>query len=227
LAFAFFGRLPSRIIGRFIMIVGVMASGDDDFAKDYNSLAKTVGAAVAMQGFHLLTGGGLGLMKAVGEGFLNIKPRTGRLISILRADGTAHLSGTWDEKTGKVGPPKVGPRTTKRTWKPNQDNKLAEILIRTHLPYSGALGDHDLSRNHINVLTSDLIIILPGGAGTFSELQLALEYERPIAVFLGPYGSVNGKTAEQLKAEFTGVAVADTEDRLKGWLSERTRFHSE
>lgn len=206
------------------MIVGVMASGKDKFAQKYSSLAKTVGVAVARQGFHLLTGGGLGLMTTVGDEFLKIKPRTGRLISILRADGTEHLSGTWDEN-GNPGSPKVGSRTTKRIWRANEDNKLAEILIRTHLPYSGGkLGDHDLSRNHINVLTSDLVVILPGEGGTFKELQLAWEYGRPTMVFLGSDGSVDGKSAKQIVAEFAGTTLADTEDELKSWLGSVRSF---
>jgi predicted Rossmann-fold nucleotide-binding protein len=214
----------SRLIGKLIMIVGVMATGDDGTAKKHNSLAKTVGAVVARQGFHLLTGGGLGLMRVVGEEFLNTKARTGRLISILRADGTAHLSGAWDQH-GKLDRKKERSKPIKRIWKPNADNKLAEILIRTHLPYSGDLGDHDLSRNHINILTSDAIIFLPGGSGTFSELQLAWEYDKPILIFLGAYGSINGKAAQQIMAEFTDITVADTEDELSEWLFEQTKVH--
>jgi predicted Rossmann-fold nucleotide-binding protein len=210
--------------GKLIMIVGVMATGDDGTAKKHSSLAKTVGAVVARQGFHLLTGGGLGLMRVVGEEFLNIKPRTGRLISILRADGTAHLSGAWDEH-GKLDRKKERPKPTKRIWRPNADNKLAEILIRTHLPYSGDLGDHDLSRNHINILTSDAVIFLPGGSGTFSELQLAWEYDKPILIFLGAYGSINGKAAQRIRAEFTDITVADTEHGLSEWLFEQTKVH--
>ena len=206
------------------MIVGVMATGDDGTAKKHSSLAKTVGAVVARQGFHLLTGGGLGLMRVVGEEFLNTKPRMGKLISILRADGTAHLSGAWDE-LGKLDCKEERPKPTKRIWKPNADNKLAEILIRTHLPYSRDLGDHDLSRNHINILTSDAVIFLPGGAGTFSELQLAWEYDKPILIFLGAYGSINGKAAQRIKAEFTDITVADTEHGLSEWLFEQTKVH--
>lgn len=42
-----------------------------------------------------------------------------------------------------------------------------------------------LSRNHINVLTSDVIVALPGGEGTASEIGLARAYGRPV-VALGP-----------------------------------------
>lgn len=204
------------------MIVGVMASSKEAIAKKHSSLAKTVGAVVATHGFDLLTGGGRGLMQAVGEEFLKIKPRTGKLISVLRADGRSHLSGRWDDK-GNLEAPE--PRTTKRIWKANQDNDLAEVRIRTHLPYSGALGDHDLSRNHINILTSDLIVVLPGEVGTFSELRLAWEYDKPIMIFLGDDGTVDGKTAEEIKAEFSGVTLADAEDGLRNWLFERVQLH--
>ena len=58
-----------------------------------------------------------------------------------------------------------------------------ELPVYTHLPLSGVDGQHDLSRNHINVLTSDVIIALPGSDGTRSEVELAVKYDRPVAVF--------------------------------------------
>jgi predicted Rossmann-fold nucleotide-binding protein len=73
-------------------IVGVMGSGDESLAKKHQRLAKQVGSTVAELGFHLLTGGGDGLMKAVGQAFLETKRKllranrpAGNLISILRA----------------------------------------------------------------------------------------------------------------------------------------------
>ncbi len=54
----------------------------------------------------------------------------------------------------------------------------------THLPLSGAAGTGALSRNHINVLSSDVLIALPGGDGTASEVALAVRYRRPIAAYL-------------------------------------------
>jgi predicted Rossmann-fold nucleotide-binding protein len=146
-------------------IVGVMASGDDSLRNEHRNLAKEVGSTIAKLGFHLLTGGGDGLMKVVGQAFLDekrkllkAKRRAGNLISILRAKELPKL------KRGK------------RSWKANADNGLGEIVIRTHLPFSGNKGSDPLSRNHINALTADLIVILPGGSGTLSELQLASEY---------------------------------------------------
>lgn len=43
----------------------------------------------------------------------------------------------------------------------------------THLPLSGPFGTEDRSRNHISILSSDVVVALPGGDGTSSELQLA------------------------------------------------------
>jgi predicted Rossmann-fold nucleotide-binding protein len=74
------------------MIVGVMASGDEALAKMHEKLAQTVGSSIAELGFHLLTGGGGGLMETVGQAFLSSKQElakakkpTGSLRSILRA----------------------------------------------------------------------------------------------------------------------------------------------
>src|SRR5262245_50057107 len=79
------------------MIVGVMTTSDKETTKKCDSLAKFVGTAVAAEGFHLLTGGGLGLMQVVGDEFRNTKGRTGKLISILRAKGRKHLTGPWSD----------------------------------------------------------------------------------------------------------------------------------
>ena len=75
------------------MIVGVMASGKKkSLGDDGKRLAQEVGSAIAKRGFHLLTGGGGGLMEAVGQAFLQKKQEllkankpAGNLISILRA----------------------------------------------------------------------------------------------------------------------------------------------
>jgi predicted Rossmann-fold nucleotide-binding protein len=55
------------------MIVGVMASGKEPLEDQVKRLANDVGTAIAELGYHLLTGGGGGLMKAVGKAFLKKK----------------------------------------------------------------------------------------------------------------------------------------------------------
>ena len=47
----------------------------------------------------------------------------------------------------------------------------------------GKLGADAFSRNHVNVLTSDVIIALPGSTGTASEVALSIHYGRPLVLF--------------------------------------------
>ena len=54
----------------------------------------------------------------------------------------------------------------------------------THLHMSGHSGTDPMSRNHINVLSSNVLVALPGGAGTASEVSLALRYGRPVVAYL-------------------------------------------
>ena len=51
------------------------------------------------------------------------------------------------------------------------------------LPFSGTQRTHDLSRNLINVLSSNVIVVLPGGEGTASELSVALLSGIPAIAF--------------------------------------------
>jgi uncharacterized protein (TIGR00725 family) len=110
---------------------------------------------------HLLTGAGGGVMAAVSRAFVETPGRQGLAIGIVPSD------------TGSTSP------------KPGYPNRWIELPIYTHLPLSGRQGTHAASRNHINILTSDVIVALPGGPGTASEAALALDYARPIIAFLG------------------------------------------
>jgi predicted Rossmann-fold nucleotide-binding protein len=80
--------------------------------------------------------------------------------------------------------------------KPGYPNAWIEIPIFTHLPLSGTQGTEPLSRNHINILTSDVIVALPGGAGTASEVALAVAYHRPIIAFLTSSEEIPGLPEE-------------------------------
>jgi len=76
------------------------------------------------------------------------------------------------------------------TPKPGYPNEFVELPIYTHLPNSGDLGRHDLSRNHIIVLSCTAIVALPGEAGTASEVDLSLQYRKPIVVYSHDTASV-------------------------------------
>lgn len=79
-------------------------------------------------------------------------------------------------------------------------NSSIELPIRTHLPWSGERGTELGSRNHLNVLTSDVVVSLPGSAGTASEISLALRYRRPVVVWLGDEAEMPHCPAEAPRA---------------------------
>ena len=188
-------------IGARQKIIGVMGSGTEP----HEELAGIVGRIIAQAGHHLLTGGGEGVMTSVSAAFAAVEDRRGKVIGVLRADGGAHL----------------GPKLKRRDYSPlKPPNRYVEIPIYTHLPFSGEEGKLDLSRNHINVLTSDAIVALPGGAGTLSEVELASEYGWPVVLFLGD-GQIGKYTAEKLAARHSQtVSVAQDENALREKLAE-------
>ena len=116
-------------------IVGVMGSGTEA----HEPRAQQVGSWLATEGVHLLTGGGGGVMASVSRAFHETPGRRGLVIGVLPSRPSASSE----------------PR-------PGYPNPWVEIPIYTHLPFSGERGTDPLSRNHINVLTSDVVIFLPG-----------------------------------------------------------------
>ncbi|CAM2010648.1 SLOG cluster 4 domain-containing protein [Acanthopleuribacter pedis] len=140
-------------------IIGVMGSGSEDGLP----LAADLGRFLAQQPVHLLTGGGGGTMAAVSRAFYETPGRRGLVVGVLPC----------------------ATRETPTIPKPGYPNPWVELPIRTHLPYSGERGEDPLSRNPINVLSADLVVALPGGAGTASEIRLAHAYGRPI-IHLSP-----------------------------------------
>jgi uncharacterized protein (TIGR00725 family) len=157
------------------LIVGVMGSG----VERHDALAAPVGTWLAEQGVHLLTGGGGGVMEAVSEAFARVPDRQGLVIGVLKG---------FPEEDGRVTLAAANP------W--------VEVPIRTHLPLSGSQGTDPRSRNHINVLTADLVVVLPGGDGTRSEVALAVRYDRPVIAFLGRAELPSGWPVVPLAATF-------------------------
>ena len=145
-------------------IVGVIGSG----TSPYSERSEQLGHWLAGKGVHLLTGGGGGVMAAVSKAFYETQGRSGSVIGIIPCQENS-----------------VHP-------KPGYPNQWVEIPIFTHLPLSGTYGIEPLSRNHINILSSDVIVALPGGAGTASEVALAEKYQRPIVAFLESFEEIPG-----------------------------------
>ena len=168
-------ELPSRL-----PVVGVMGSGREP----HTERARRVGEWIARSGYHLLTGGGRGVMAAVTEAFVRVTDRRGLAIGILPA---AAGDSAGAARTGYPNP-----------W--------VEIAIRTHLDQVGARGDRPASRNHLNVLSSDVVIVLPGSAGTASEARLAVHYGRPCIAWLADRADVPGlPEAVPVESRFAAV----------------------
>lgn len=150
-----------------------------------DELTKPLGRLIATRGWNLLTGGGEGVMSSVASAFQST-PHEGVSIGIIRGKAT---------------------ETPARTYAPNKKpNPYVDIAIFTHLPDSGSDGKLRTSRNHINVLSSHVVVGLPGGGGTESEIQLAMEYQVPLVLLLGQH-TVNKQTAKQLVAGYSNARV--------------------
>jgi uncharacterized protein (TIGR00725 family) len=147
-------------------IIGVMGSGTEAHA----ARAAPLGRWIAAQGFHLLCGGGKGVMASVAQAFAETEPRAGLVIGVLPAQANDALCR----------PPEGYP------------NPSVEIAIRTHLALTGARGTEAGSRNHINVLSADVVVALPGGAGTSSEVALAIAYRRPVVAHIADRTDIPG-----------------------------------
>ena len=155
-------------------VVGVLGSSDDSFAAHVD-LATQVGHWLAAEGYDLLTGGGDGMMAAVSRAFYEHPVRRGFVIGIVpgRVPALEALAGR-DEAE----PP------LEYDMDPRYPNPWVELAIYTHLPLGGQEGTAELSRNHLNVLSSDVLIALPGREGTMAELWLARQYGVPAIAYL-------------------------------------------
>jgi len=151
-------------------IVGVLGSG----RQAHRRRAAAVGAWLASENVHLLTGGGGGVMEAVSRAFHATPGRAGLVIGIV---------------PGAMSGRDVG-------FAAGYPNAWVEIPVYTHLPVSGRQGADPMSRNHINVLTADVLIALPGGHGTASEVVLALRYGRPLVAYLSRRSQIPGLPGE-------------------------------
>lgn len=169
-------------------IVGVMGSG----SRPHAALARPLGDLIGRRGWHLLTGAGGGVMAETARAFCEVPERRGRSIGIVRADGE----------------PRLDPATGARAYRPAGVNPWVEIPIYTHLPLS---SESPRSRNHLNVLSADALVALPGSSGTLSEVRLRLSYGRPVILYLGAEAdglTIGGVGARELAGGDGAVRVA-------------------
>lgn len=141
-------------------IVGVMGSHAAAWA-DY---AAPLGRHLATRGVHLLTGGGAGTMAAVAEAYCGVSGRRGVSIGVLPA--TQHPDRGFALMEGYPNP-----------W--------VEVPIVTPLGVFEGGDDARITRNHVNILSADAVVALPGSVGTHNEIRLARRFGKKIVLF-GP-----------------------------------------
>ncbi len=143
-------------------IIGVMGS----HKQGWEGFSVPVGRLVAEMGCHLLTGAGGGVMTSVARAFTAVKRRKGVCIGIFPLV----------EYEGGLPSAEKYP------------NPYVEVPVLTLLDKKAIIDSTPYSRNHVNVMSSQAMIILPGDHGTQNEVSLALYYKKPIILF-GAEGS--------------------------------------
>lgn len=143
-----------------LQIVGVMGSG----RKAWAEFAEPLGIGLAHLSVHLLTGGGDGVMRTVSRGFTSVKKREGLSLGCIPMN---------HQEDGSYSPHNKYP------------NPYIELPIYTPLGVYDSENPDEITRNHINVLTSDLVIALPGMGGTRNEISLAQKFKKSVLLY-GP-----------------------------------------
>lgn len=142
------------------LVIGLMGSGQDSWTEFSVPLA----VWIAQEGHHLLTGGGGGVMLAAAEAFCKTENRNGVSIGVVPT--------LTDSIYGYV-------------VKPGYPNAWVELPIVSPLSTYTGEDPQQISRNHINILTSQVIVALPGSKGTRNEVDLAMQFGKPVILF-GP-----------------------------------------
>jgi predicted Rossmann-fold nucleotide-binding protein len=164
-------------------IIGVMGSGREEYREWVVPLARWI----AEHGFDLLTGAGEGVMGVAAEAFIAVPGRRGLSIGIIPGEV---VDGEYKPRAG-------------------YPNPHVELPVYTHLSLRGAQGQEPMSRNHVNVLTAQALVFLPGGPGTLAEAELAVRYRRPAMLF-GPERELRKFPAE--------LERTDSLERICDWL---------
>ena len=138
-------------------IVGVLGSGSDEH-QDRAAALKALAGHARRPSY----GAGQGVMAAVSKAFAETPGRKGLVLGVVPciAEDRPEFA------------------------KPGYPNEWVDVPIRTHLHLSGPQGTDVRPRNHIVIPTANVVVALPGGLGTASEVQLALRYKKPVIAYL-------------------------------------------
>lgn len=170
-------------------VVGVMGSHE----RPHADLAEPLGKLLASLPVHLLTGAGPGVMGAVSKAFATVKGRAGLCVGVVPAESVHHPTRSAE----------------------GYPNPHVELAIRTHLVAKQPLLWDGLTRNHINILTADAVIALPGSTGTAHEIEIAARYGKPTAVFLHYEDEMNSLPETVRHCETVDDVRAFLEEALK------------
>lgn len=140
-------------------IIGVMGSGE----KAWEEFAKPLGQMIADFDYHLLTGAGGGAMTSVAKAFTDVENRKGVCIGMVP---TSDYDG-------------------KSVSREKYPNPYIEVPILTLLGTKAEADTNPYSRNYVNVMSSNALVILPGDHGTQTEASLAMQYRKDMILF-GP-----------------------------------------
>lgn len=86
------------------------------------------------------------------------------------------------------------------------DNTARHASPHIAIPILTGMGN---ARNCINVLSSDVVVACPGGAGTLSEIALALKNSKPVITMGFQFEEMPGITINR-----TGLFTADTPEEV-------------
>ena len=159
-------------------IVGVMG-GSRLQDKD---VPRQVGHWLGGTGYDLLTGAGGGTMESVSAAFAVREGRTGLVIGIVPG-GLSQGDVVYATRSA------------------DYPNPYVEVAVFTHLPTTDDLTGLG-SRNPINVLTSDVVVVLPGSDGTAAELDLAVTLCKSVIVYVGAEGTIGGLSGKAIAAQY-------------------------
>ncbi len=172
-------------------MIAVIGSSAPDLTESQTHLPYCVGQWIATAQYHLLTGGGPGVMAAANEGFCSVPSRAGISIGVIP-----------DGKASTIYP-----------------NKWVELPIFTHLKGENPKGE--ASRNHINVRSAHAVVAFPGGAGTRAEVELGVEQDKscPVVACVSENEMIGGLGVDALRHR--GVVIVNDLDGITRFLSKR------
>ena len=138
--------------------IGIIGSG----RKPWKEYTQPLAQWIAHQNYHLLTGAGEGVMASASKAFYRVENRKGVCIGIV---------------------PTIPHTALGFIPKENYPNPWVEIAINSPLPTFDGSDPQQVSRNYICVLSSDLLVALPGNKGTRNEIDLAIRFQKPLILF--------------------------------------------